>query len=105
MTSKRHLRARVRGSGIAAGSVLVDWLNCEGSYRGKKRTLAHRRIEEFLSEWHSLASVPKSHWQNEDWSRLSELQKRLSRYRMSPQIDEKRMGNSGMRFVWNPGPS
>ena len=105
VTSKRKLRKRLNTSGKKAGQVLVDWLNCEGSYGGTKGTSAHHRIESFLEEWRSLASLPVTHWGEEEGQKFEELQRKLSRYRMSPQIDSNRMGSLGMRFTWNAGPS
>lgn len=105
MTTKRKLRAERHIWGANAGQVLIDWLNCEGDYRRRKRTLAHRRIERLLREWHSLASRPPSYWDEQEWDRMEALQRKFSRYQMTPQIDAKRMGSLGMRFTWNPGPS
>ena len=50
-------------------------------------------------------SRPASNWDEQEWDRLEALQEEFSRFRMTPQIDTKRMGNLGMRFTWNPGPS
>src|SRR5215467_14487 len=105
MTTKRKLRSRVHISGANAGQVLIDWLNCEGDYRNRKRTPAHRRIELLLREWHSLVSRPESYWNEQEFDQLEALQRKFSRYQMTPQIDATRMGSLGMRFTWNPGPS
>ncbi len=105
MTTKRKLRMERHTWGANAGQALIDWLNCGGDYRDRKRTLAHRRIEGLLREWHSLVSRPVSYWDEQEWDRLEALQREFSRYKMTPQIDTKRMGNLGMRFTWNPGPS
>jgi hypothetical protein len=105
MTTKRQLRAKLHVSGEKAGQVLVDWLNCEGTYKADKHGSARRRIEALLNEWRSIARVPGRYWSAEEWDKLSELQRKLSRYRMTPQIDSKRMDHRGMRFTWNPGPS
>jgi hypothetical protein len=105
MTHKRSLRKRVHALGSEAGRALVEWLNREGSYRGTKRTAAHRRIEGLFDEWRFLTRLPVSYWGSEEWRRFNDLQRNLGHYRMSPQIDAKRMSGSGMRFVWNPGSS
>jgi hypothetical protein len=105
MTTKRKLRVKRHIWGANAGQALTDWLNCEGDYRRRKRTPAHRRIEGLLREWHSLVSRPASYWNEQEFDQLEALQRKFSRYQMTPQIDEKRMGSLGMRFTWNPGSS
>ena len=84
--------------------MLIDWLNCEGEYRNRKRGPAHHRIETFLNEWRYLWHAG-SHWGAEQWDSFEEVQKKLSRYKMSPQIDKKRMDKRGMRIVWDAGPT
>jgi len=92
--------------GEAAGKLLADWLNGEGLYRRRhKRTPAHQRIESLIDQLHSLMRGGWRIWEQMDSALFAEVQRKLSRYRMSPQIDPGKAGSLGMRFVWNPGAS
>lgn len=110
MTTKRMAQQKRTVPGEKAGIALVDWLNQAGSYRGKKRTSAHKRISKLLDNlrllmhgvWHR---GPSTLTGESDDALLDDVQKQLSRYRMYPQIDERKTGNLGMRTVWTPGPS
>lgn len=110
MTRRHMAHIRRTGLGEKAGTVLVDWLNHTGSYRRKKRTPAHRRIERLLDSIHFLMSGLWNHGPSQlthasDEVVFESVQKQLSRYRMYPQIDGRKTGNLGMRTVLVPSPS